>query len=377
MILQSGIAEGQVLNPNLSGTTGILEYSSLDIYGNPLIDTITGYGGVYGFLAKESGLTDLGIATHNISHLSVPARIGKLYWPFEQGVGQEVQLRISGLKYHDTGYFGDFLAPDFLFSFKGLESNFVPCNTNDTQMGWSFQNSGIWNNSGYAGGFYLVNTYNSALSGVATTSSAITTILNNLGSVYTNNLTGITGILSNYQNTGVGQMFTGVPGGSYIPVYLQLKADTIPYGPSPTYWFVYKVTNMFIKKSDIDASSVNFSNPLYIRFSGQSTIGYSDMVRPVYLRTGDNNATPTGWYYSAIISGKSFSTSSYFVRPSGYVIHDESYRLLPLHKYPTEDPNVASPVQVGGQYPATSFDNGMEIALELLWSADCGDAVGC
>jgi hypothetical protein len=80
-------------------------------------------------------------------------------------------------------------------------------------------------------------------------------------------------------------------------------------------------------------------------------------------------------YTTLFLAGKNFC------RPTGFIAHYDNiglkgYRLLPNHgrannidnnKYPESD-------DFGGAYPALSFDNGIEVYMDISWSGDCRGA---
>ena len=66
-----------------------------------------------------------------------------------------------------------------------------------------------------------------------------------------------------------------------------------------------------------------------------------------------------------------------FTPPTGYFVHEEAKRLLPNHGKPTYAGDNYSDVSMGGTYPALSFDNTLEMYLDILWSATCGTALDC
>jgi len=72
-----------------------------------------------------------------------------------------------------------------------------------------------------------------------------------------------------------------------------------------------------------------------------------------------------------------------FSPPTGRFIHNESFRLLPNHGsaqspvsgdlYVTDTKNT----YFGGTYPALSFDNTLELSVDLIWTSPCGSALDC
>jgi hypothetical protein len=85
----SGIScTGVPLDPNASGSlnTGIYPY---------------GYGQVYGIYWNTGVNTSYGLASHNLNNLIPPVDSGSIYWSQVPPLGQEVQLKFSGLNYFD------------------------------------------------------------------------------------------------------------------------------------------------------------------------------------------------------------------------------------------------------------------------------------
>jgi len=77
--------------------------------------------------------------------------------------------------------------------------------------------------------------------------------------------------------------------------------------------------------------------------------------------------------------------------PSGYLLHKESYKLLPNYAFPTggvyrvdiDNDNTptaydySSAPLVGGFYPSMLNDNIISLSLEITWSGSSGDALNC
>jgi hypothetical protein len=65
-----------------------------------------------------------------------------------------------------------------------------------------------------------------------------------------------------------------------------------------------------------------------------------------------------------------------FHPPTGRIIHFENFgstgfRLLPNHGIANNRNENTYPIAIGGRYPALSFDNGLELNLDISWSAPC------
>jgi hypothetical protein len=67
----------------------------------------------------------------------------------------------------------------------------------------------------------------------------------------------------------------------------------------------------------------------------------------------------------------------HFCPPTGYISHYDGiggtgYRLLPNCGYPNNDISDTYLPTTGGQYPALSRDNGLDLYLDIMWTAPCG-----
>lgn len=97
-----------------------------------------------------------------------------------------------------------------------------------------------------------------------------------------------------------------------------------------------------------------------------------------YLLTGTGVSGLNCEYYSA---GKVlYNGPSGVLRPSGHLLHKESYSILPNYALPAleaglEDYTYSSAPFVGGIYPSMLNDNLIDIDLEITWSGDCGSTL--
>jgi len=62
-----------------------------------------------------------------------------------------------------------------------------------------------------------------------------------------------------------------------------------------------------------------------------------------------------------------------FTHPSGRFEHEEAFRLMPNHGSGNYSTNVYSAGVIGGEYPALSYNNTLEVFYDFSWSARCGD----
>jgi hypothetical protein len=103
---------------------------------------------------------------------------------------------------------------------------------------------------------------------------------------------------------------------------------------------------------------------------GPLTVDFYDIV---FRKQSDGKLYPD----NIDASPMKLASDSGFCRPTGYIIHYdniglEGFRLLPNHGVGTTDrlTNTYTPL-VGGAYPGFSFDNGLEVYLDISWSSDC------
>lgn len=63
-----------------------------------------------------------------------------------------------------------------------------------------------------------------------------------------------------------------------------------------------------------------------------------------------------------------------FEPPSGYLLHQEAYKLLPNYGMPSADFAPVYSIERGGIYPSMSKNNVINVYLEITWSAGKGDS---
>lgn len=92
------------------------------------------------------------------------------------------------------------------------------------------------------------------------------------------------------------------------------------------------------------------------------------------IPSGVNNSGNlwTGWSYLQF-----YPSIPIFHAPSGVLLHKEAYKLLPNYAYPTSKISPKYETSQGGYYPSMPKNNGFNIYLDIIWSADCGGAQNC
>ena len=168
--------------------------------------------------------------------------------------------------------------------------------------------------------------------------------------------TGSTGILSiNGQNyTGRGQVYGILWDTGNISFGLAPHTTGIKINPSAT-------GKIFYPKPDIWATG----SGIILKFEVNIWSGLGIVLSGIDSR----------------LSGINSGLSGDFL-PSGYLLHKESYKLLPNYAFPssnvyTGDYVYPSSSLVGGIYPSLLQDNIININLEMTWSGDCGTASNC
>jgi len=92
------------------------------------------------------------------------------------------------------------------------------------------------------------------------------------------------------------------------------------------------------------------------------------------IPSGVNNSGNlwTGWSYLQF-----YPSIPAFCQPSGYLLHQESYKLLPNYAIPNSQDFPQYSPQRGGSYPSASKNNVLNVYLNIIWNADCGDSKNC
>ena len=114
---------------------------------------------------------------------------------------------------------------------------------------------------------------------------------------------------------------------------------------------------------------------MFVFFTGFTGVAPTRLPLYVTLISGSGTTSAMGYsYLSGVVA------TTHFRNPTGTSFHgensgDSGWRLAPnfapANYYGT---NVLSAV-TGGEYPALSLDNGLELYLDISWSSPCGTAV--
>lgn len=363
-------ATGTFNSDATSGTTGLVVVNGASYY--------QGWGSIYG-VSVNSGFydykLDVGIVNRNLSNLTAPDFTGQLYWPV---IAPEnaIKLCVTGVKFYH---------PDL--------------------------GTGILDNSGWYGQNQIVQNINFDVQNPSFTAIPGVNYLKNVTGV----LAGATDLCSGYyitrkryfnnvielsdmanagnflftgyvipidRNIGNNKLKGGIwdDGGTlpidrlaFVPAYTNTT-----FSGSPSF---RKVTQLFTGVTDrgypfgTGGSPLKQGDRVYVFFSGFSGGG---STVPLYLTmvSGSGNSAMGFSYLSGAV------TLSSFASPTGYPYHGENsgdygWKLLPNHApavYYGEEP-VYYPPTTGGEYPALSLDNGLEMYLDISWSSPCGPDV--
>jgi hypothetical protein len=365
---------GVIYSGNLgANSTGDINYS---------INGGSGWGSIYGVSADGDYNIlpyDVGLTDHSLTVNTKPNPTGFIYWPSIKA-GNELKLNFSGVKFFhpEIGEIADngtFFGPtgqiiqeirfitnsnscvpeDSISSFIGTVTGFIggPRKTNQYGYYLSTQRYNYQTLTSVNNAQFIVNGNPFVASGFVFTGNAPISCYNLTSDMSQNRIgfgirtgvtTDITDDFADFSITAPVQMtgfFTGISDRGYLT------------GINNTA-FRANQNNLQFAFSGFSSAS-----PLYLTYlhkSGQNIVGHS------YL------------------SGLPITSS--FARPTGYLVHAENigasgYRLLPNHGRPNKvGVDIYSPQQ-GGYYPGLSFDNGLEIFLDISWSSPCGGASNC
>jgi len=356
----AGLSGSGALNAGTSGYTGS---TSIKLFDGSTFVSPWGWGAVYGAVV-DSGFfdyrPDLGLHDHSTGVLRV-TDTGKLYWPMVFS-GNELSFGYTGLKYFDpalgsgfadTGWFGRKQV------IKNIEFEMVDPNNG-----------------------YIVNTIDG----------------------FTKNITGVTGALySGYYLTNRPYSGERITGAWLINnSAVSLTGYIIPRSITPgklfgTVWNdagnIPLVSMSFLPKHEAGAAG---ARRVYQFFTGITDRGYpngtgapffdGDLINVFF--TGVSGASGVYLTHISGISpnavGQSYLSGTVnltnFAPPIVRPLHSESFgstgwrlatNFAPANYYGSDIYTATA----GGEYPALSFDNGLEMYLDLQWSSPCGPNV--
>ena len=122
----------------------------------------------------------------------------------------------------------------------------------------------------------------------------------------------------------------------------------------------------------------SYGDRLSFAFTGLINDSVSGNDKAVYITsfTGNQLSSPQyNWMGHSYHTGVVLMSSLQPV--SGNYSHSEATSLLPNHGYPRYHDADYTTSSYGGTYPALSFDNTLEMYMDILWSAQCGSALDC
>lgn len=368
------LGSGNSIASGISGST-----SDVVVSGN-LVGY--GFGVVYG-LVVDSGFyvspPDLGLTDHSTGLLIEPSNTGLLYWPtlLPQNSLFLTSPTVSYYTTHipsgviqDTGWFGSNQIIEDI-SFQLLDSNF-----NSVIPGTGFH-SYVTGNIGKTTAVTVSSGYFLS-AGVILTGESAAPLEDYI--VGPNGSFSITGYVIPKSIIN-GKLFGTVwKDAGNIP--LNSYRITPQLVSRPVSGAIYKLMSVtgFFSLADIsgrgypNATGAPFksTDELYVFFTGFS--GNS----PLYLTyltgiSGGNSITGHGF---SNMSG--YVSLTKFYPPDIKLIHSESgssslgWKLAPNFSSPNYYGSNIPSLNQGGEYPALSLDNGLELYLDLLWSSPCG-----
>jgi hypothetical protein len=362
---------------------------------------------------STSGARNYGIADHSLAALSAPAQTGELWWKHVSH-GEVIRPTMhrdgsssstysqSGLTIKDTsGYFdsGEQMIANLVFNHVEQDNWSVPLN-----HAWAhdYPNKGTvetgasetrWN------GFYLTTLQFTGGSGISIIEGAVNEEAFEghvgLGSARFSNLrfTGYLGHRDDITSKCLPGTVTlsSLPSTylkTFSPDFLNLNmkfksggSDKTTQGIRIVNSFSGTGTNVSILAERLSGSGFGYSygDKLSFGFTGLIDDTVSGNDKAVYLTsfTGNQLSSPQyNWMGHSYHTGVVLMSS---MRPfSGNYSHSELRRLLPNYARPNPDfAHVDYPVDYGGTYPALSFDNTLEMYMDIVWSAQCGSALDC
>jgi hypothetical protein len=366
------LLSGQSLNSNLLGDTGNLTIGPSGGF--------TGWGGVYGLVVNDAFKQysqeepDLLLVKHTTGRLSPPPQTGTGYWPYV-APENKIWVKVDDVKYWDPGlgtaifndtslWFGTGkqIISDVVFERLDNSYNVLPRSTNPTSI------------TGYTGWVLTSKVFDNAVVSAQEIVGAGKTFTFK-GYVFPkprNTVGQLKGITweANPSTPPTDNLF-------FTPLFSTLTIDN--YAPS---FSAVNVTGLFADWSDrgypngTGGSPINPNYGGHIIFTGYS--GSDPTKNPLYLTYVSGKAGNV--YGHSYVSGTVQYTN--FAPPTGHPYHVESvvadagyvgYKLAT--NFDSAQPWGGDSIYTattGGEYPALSLDNGLEIYLDITWSSPCG-----
>ncbi len=372
----AGILGSGLFDTRASGSSnGVSVIGLYNAGGTQMLASSSGWGAAYGLVVNSGFYTfppDLGLYDHNTGQLFV-TDTGQLYWP-NTANGNEINFVMSGLRYYDplmgsgfsdTGWFGrNQIIKQILFESVDINNGYaVNSNTNFIK---NITGARITAPTYYYG-YYLTN---KPLSG---------TPLNITADIISDSAATISGYIISRSTALNNGYLKGIywTDGNNIPTQSMRFAPSFITAALGAATQARYINRLFTGFDDRGYPSATGGNPfrdgdeLNVFFSGN--YGGS----PVYLTyvSGINTSNLSGQsYLSGTVSLTNFAPP--IIRP----LHAENFgttgfrlatNFAPANYYGADSYTASE----GGEYPALSFDNGLEMYLDISYSSKCGPNV--
>jgi hypothetical protein len=364
--LPTGFLFSGAINGSVSGNFDFVS-------GSGFTGTSGGWGALYGIVVDPTFYQtpiDLALTDHFYNNPTDPTVSGAIFWPTPSS---PIKFASSGLKYFDPTM-GPIIFDDssnWISStqqiVKTVEFDLLDQNYNLVSSG-NFVNTVTGVGTTVLPGYFLSKR---KYSGENFNSSQWDDVVRNTtfaftGYVIPTDIIGgkLSGLVWNDQGN--------------IPI------NSLSFIPQVNGRIVAQFTNGGLTVRRVENLFQSFTQRGYPNGTGGTPLKYGDRASvfftgfsgaaPLYLTFFRSQGTGTGAW--SLMSGDVSITN--FCAPSGYALHSEQLnsttgaRLLPnftdANYYGTNVPTITR----GGEYPALSLDNGLEVYLDISWSSPCG-----
>jgi hypothetical protein len=352
------------INSTITGGVGL-------VTGSGITSVSGGWGALYGISVDPTfylSPTDIALTDHTISNLTDPTISGSIYWPTKSS---PIFFTGTGLKYFDPdmGPFafddsGAWLGPNRQIV-KTVEFELLDSSFNITSSG-NFVRTVTGAGALVLPGYFLTNRQ---YSGQNFNNSDWDNMVRGVNPSFTGYIipTSITaGKLSG--TVWNDQGLIPINSLSFLPLINNRILTQFP----PSNW--KRVENLF--QSFTHRGYPNGTGGTPFRPGDRASVFFTGFsgFNPLYLTFLRSQGTGTGAW--SLLSG--VVTLTNFCPPSGYALHTEQVnsttgaRLLPNFTEPNYYGTNIPAVTKGGEYPALSLDNGLEVYLDISWSSPCG-----
>jgi hypothetical protein len=351
----SGVYSASIVKDAETDKTGFL-IATGDISGG----SVTGY----------SGYQTLYVLADHTTGTNTPSSTGTTYWPY---VGPSYETNLS------YGY----------VNFTGVNKNTINEPIQDTAKYFSTEQvmdyirfTPLTNTNGYSGNVFSHieqdKTINSnVMNGFFLSTGQIAEVLAGSGEMKSY----IEQEWFTYSGTPSGSLsLSGDFGSLSIPLndFISTEQLQIYTGDSLKAFSFKRLNGVF---EDYEAT-LNLAN----RLSG-SGINENSLISGQFDLSGDSGIPLSLVYISGHVNNPESSDEQFllqgnfetgfvttkFAHPSGRFEHGEAFRLMPNHGSGNYSTNVYSAGVIGGEYPALSYNNTLEVFYDFSWSAACGD----